>query len=58
MAFGPHGFFFMQYPHLVFGAVASSAPVQAQTNFEGYNEVVAQSLTDSTVGGSQQVIYP
>lgn len=48
--------FRLKYPHLVFGAVASSAPVQAQTNFEGYNEVVAQSLTDSTVGGSQQCI--
>lgn len=46
--------FRLKYPHLVFGAVASSAPVQAQTNFEGYNEVVAQSLADAAVGGSQQ----
>lgn len=31
--------FLLQYPHLVIGAVASSAPVQATVNFEGYNNV-------------------
>ncbi|XP_062571736.1 thymus-specific serine protease-like [Saccostrea cucullata] len=46
--------FRLKYPHLVFGAVASSAPVQAQTDFQGYNEVVAKSLADPTVGGSKQ----
>lgn len=45
----------LQYPHLVHGAVASSAPVQAVTNFEGYNEVVADSLKSELVGGSQEV---
>ena len=47
--------FYFQYPHLVHGAVASSAPVQAITNFDGYNEVVADSLTSTIVGGSEQV---
>ncbi|XP_061175291.1 thymus-specific serine protease-like [Saccostrea echinata] len=46
--------FRLKFPHLVFGAVASSAPVQAQTDFQGYNEVVAQSLADPAVGGSKQ----
>ena len=45
----------LQYPHLVHAAVASSAPVRAQVNFEGYNEVVAASFGNSMVGGSKQV---
>ena len=50
--------FFFQYPHLVHAAVASSAPVRAITNFEGYNEVVAASLASKIVGGSDQVGVP
>lgn len=37
------------------GAVASSAPVQAVVNFDGYNNVVAASLNNTSVGGSPQV---
>lgn len=48
--------FRLKYPHLVHGAVASSAPVRAITNFEGYNEVVASSLTSEIVGGSEQCL--
>ncbi|XP_077996059.1 thymus-specific serine protease-like [Glandiceps talaboti] len=46
--------FRLKYPHLVYGAIASSAPVKAETNFEGYNEVVAASLADPVVKGSQE----
>ncbi|KAK2164995.1 hypothetical protein LSH36_56g00011 [Paralvinella palmiformis] len=41
-----------EYPHLVYAAVASSAPVRATVNFEGYNEVVAASLSDPIINGS------
>lgn len=48
--------FRLKYPHLVFAAVASSAPVRAITNFEGYNEVVAASLSSDLVGGSSDCL--
>ncbi|XP_060582512.1 thymus-specific serine protease-like [Ruditapes philippinarum] len=48
--------FRLKYPHLVVAAVASSAPVQAVTNFEGYNEVVAASFKSDLVGGSQECL--
>ncbi|KAI5626362.1 thymus-specific serine protease, partial [Silurus asotus] len=41
-----------KFPHLVFGAVASSAPVQAKLDFSAYNKVVGHSLTEKSVGGS------
>lgn len=44
----------IKYPHLIHGAVASSAPVRAVANFEGYNDVVAKSLSTALVGGSEK----
>ncbi|XP_043940170.1 thymus-specific serine protease-like [Protopterus annectens] len=44
--------FRLKFPHLVYAAVASSAPVRAEMDFTGYNKVVSQSLSDPVVGGS------
>lgn len=46
---------FVQYPHLVHAAVASSAPVEAVVDFTGYNDVVAKSLGQHAIGGSDRV---
>ncbi|KAK6470690.1 thymus-specific serine protease [Huso huso] len=46
--------FRLKFPHLVFAAVASSAPVRAQLDFTGYNKVVAESLSNPVVGGSEK----
>lgn len=48
--------FRLKFPHLVFAAVASSAPVRAQLDFQGYNKVVAASLADEVVGGSDKCL--
>nr|XP_006627603.1 PREDICTED: thymus-specific serine protease [Lepisosteus oculatus] len=45
-----------KFPHLVYGAVASSAPVRAQLDFTGYNKVVAKSLANPAVGGSDRCL--
>ncbi|XP_039510188.1 thymus-specific serine protease-like [Pimephales promelas] len=45
-----------KFPHLIYGAVASSAPVQAQLDFSSYNRVVASSLTNEAVGGSEKCV--
>ena len=39
----------------MYGAIASSAPVEAEVNFEGYNDVVAASLSTPIVNGSAKV---
>ncbi|XP_063168657.1 thymus-specific serine protease [Candoia aspera] len=46
----------LKFPHLVFAAVASSAPVRAQLDFTGYNQVVAASLSNPVVGGSKECL--
>ncbi|XP_055752128.1 thymus-specific serine protease-like isoform X5 [Salvelinus fontinalis] len=45
-----------KFPHLVYGAVASSAPVKAKLDFSAFNKVVGLSLTDEDVGGSDKCV--
>jgi serine protease 16 len=42
----------LRYPHLIYAAVASSAPLDATVDLPGYNDVVGQSVADPVVGGS------
>ena len=45
----------MMFPHSVHAAVASSAPVEAIVDMQGYNDVLANaySVSNNGVGGSQ-----
>ncbi|KAM3615582.1 uncharacterized protein V6R79_004372 [Siganus canaliculatus] len=45
-----------KFPHLVYGAVASSAPVKATLDFSAYSNTVGLSLTNEAVGGSQKCL--
>ncbi|KAJ8414530.1 hypothetical protein AAFF_G00037320 [Aldrovandia affinis] len=45
-----------QFPHLIYGAVASSAPVKAKLDFSTYNKVVGESLMEESVGGSEKCV--
>ncbi|KAM4628161.1 thymus-specific serine protease [Polymixia lowei] len=45
-----------KFPHLVFGAVASSAPVRAKLDFSTYNKIVGLSLANEAVGGSDNCV--
>ncbi|XP_041851216.1 thymus-specific serine protease isoform X2 [Melanotaenia boesemani] len=45
-----------KFPSLVYGAVASSAPVKAQLDFSAYNNVVGLSLMNKAVGGSEKCL--
>lgn len=42
----------LRFPHLVFATVSSSSPLQAAVDFPGYNNVVAESMANPLVGGS------
>ena len=44
------------YPESFRASVASSAPLLAQANFVGYNDVVASALTAPSVGGSPECL--
>ena len=44
------------YPHLFFGAVSSSAPLQAQVEMKEYDDIVAESLSNAYVGGSTECL--
>ena len=43
----------IKYPHLFFAAVASSAPVTAAVDYDGYDPIVAAALLNPAVGGSR-----
>ena len=42
----------LKFPHLVKASVASSAPINAILNYQGYYEVVGEALGNALVGGS------
>lgn len=43
----------LRFPHLIYASVSSSSPLQAAVDMPGYNNVVAESMADKDVGGSQ-----
>jgi hypothetical protein len=45
----------LKYPHLVYGAVSSSAPMLALVNFKDYMVVVNDSLTNYSGQCPQQI---
>uniref|UniRef100_UPI003AAF73E4 thymus-specific serine protease n=1 Tax=Centroberyx gerrardi TaxID=166262 RepID=UPI003AAF73E4 len=45
-----------KFPHLLYGAVASSAPVKAKLDFSTYNKIVGLSLMNEAVGGSDKCV--
>jgi len=46
----------IKYPDLIFAAVSSSGPVEAQYNMQGFNDVMTQSMGATIVGGSEQCV--
>jgi len=47
----------LKYPHLFAASVASSAPVEAVADMEGYNNFVASSMLDMTIGGAPECLW-
>lgn len=43
----------LKYPHLIHGSIASSAPVQAVSNMQGYMNVMSNNFKLADVGGSE-----
>eukprot|EP00475_Leptophrys_vorax_P015941 TRINITY_DN22328_c0_g1_i2.p1 TRINITY_DN22328_c0_g1~~TRINITY_DN22328_c0_g1_i2.p1 ORF type:complete len:317 (-),score=63.01 TRINITY_DN22328_c0_g1_i2:51-1001(-) len=50
------GWFRLKFPHLVHAAVSSSAPAMMYVDFQGYNDVVAQSTGAEIIGGSERCV--
>jgi serine protease 16 len=50
------GWFRLKFPGLIHAAVSSSAPVHAQVDFRGYDDVVAASTAAPIVGGSDECV--
>ncbi len=46
----------IKYPGVIFAAVSSSGPVEAQFNMQGFNDVMAKSMGATIVGGSEQCV--
>lgn len=43
----------LKYPHLFYAAVSSSSPIEAKVDFQGYNDIVAVSMRNPSVGVSK-----
>lgn len=46
----------LRFPHLIHASVSSSSPLQAALDFPGYNNVVAESISNPAVGGSAECL--
>lgn len=46
----------LKYPNLIHACVSSSSPLQATLDFPGYNNVVAKSMSNPIVGGSDNCL--
>ena len=51
------GWLMLKYPHLIVAAVASSAPVRASLDMQGYDAVVGEALAETDIGGSETCLW-